>query len=325
MNIAFEKEPSIRRYLLGKLTDDERRAVEERLMTDPEFYQEFVFTEADLIDEFSVGALSDADRERFEKHFLSIPSRRQKAQLSDLLARRASSETGARPNQESFAQSTARPSPAFLSSVAGLWRPLPAVLVAVVLLLSATVVWLLFRIAELNNDMRSGQAQQEEMQKQIADQQTRIEDLSGRLKGIQDGAFHIRDQVVDSKQSRTEGRPPSESPLFVLNPGMLRNGGETYDVIVPAGAARLHLKLILTGAPRTTHNSYSAELRLGTGKTVLSDRGMKARRDRTGVDFLMLALPAASTPHGDYVAIVSGRLANGAYEPAGTYHFRILK
>lgn len=90
----------LRRYLLGRLEPESGERVEQRLFsTDQIFWEHLCLEEEELIDAYVAGYLSDADRERFENHFLSSDERRGKLALAQALkayadARQSSRQTG---------------------------------------------------------------------------------------------------------------------------------------------------------------------------------------------------------------------------------------
>ena len=69
---------SIREYLLGSATSADAAGIEERLLTDDEFYQELLIVEDELVDQYLAGLLTSSERESCEKYFLATPERRQK-------------------------------------------------------------------------------------------------------------------------------------------------------------------------------------------------------------------------------------------------------
>lgn len=76
----------VRRYLLGALSEEARRGVEERLMTEEAFLEELTLAEGELIDDYADGQLDAEERAGFERHFLSTEERR--AQLRFALSLR---------------------------------------------------------------------------------------------------------------------------------------------------------------------------------------------------------------------------------------------
>ncbi len=77
----------IRRYLLGDVSPEVQRTVEERLLTEESFLEELSSIEEELIHDYVGGDLSADDRERFERHFLSTEDRRRRLRFALALAR----------------------------------------------------------------------------------------------------------------------------------------------------------------------------------------------------------------------------------------------
>ena len=71
---------SIRKYLLGELSEEERFAAEERLLTDRAFHQEILIVEEELIEEYLEGSLTN--KAGFTQYFLDNPGRAEKLQIS---------------------------------------------------------------------------------------------------------------------------------------------------------------------------------------------------------------------------------------------------
>ena len=83
--MELQEYKSIRAYLLGLIQENEQPAIEERLLTDDEFYEELLIAEDELIDEYLGGRLSSSDQEQFEEHFLVTPERQQKLRFGRAL------------------------------------------------------------------------------------------------------------------------------------------------------------------------------------------------------------------------------------------------
>jgi len=82
---AGDKE--IRRYLLGDLDEEARQEVERRLLTEEDFFEELLFVEEELADQYLNEELSAGERRGFEGHFLSTPERRRKLRFAKTLGR----------------------------------------------------------------------------------------------------------------------------------------------------------------------------------------------------------------------------------------------
>lgn len=87
MQPDLKDETIIRRYLLGELTqEEERERFEERLMADDDFFEEFQLVKEELIDQYLEGEITRAERERFERHFLTTTDRRRSLRLAQALS-----------------------------------------------------------------------------------------------------------------------------------------------------------------------------------------------------------------------------------------------
>src|SRR5512132_4115643 len=74
------------RYLLGNLTEDEQVQLENRAFADADYLGVLEAAEADLIDTYVRGELSQPDRRSFEFRFLTSPQRRSKVEFARALA-----------------------------------------------------------------------------------------------------------------------------------------------------------------------------------------------------------------------------------------------
>src|SRR5262245_21086151 len=88
-----EDEKLIRRYLLGALTEDERRRLETRVFEDEEFAARFPehlsLIEDELIEDRVKGSLTRREKKHFEDHFLRAPQRREKLSFIESLSKYA--------------------------------------------------------------------------------------------------------------------------------------------------------------------------------------------------------------------------------------------
>jgi tetratricopeptide (TPR) repeat protein len=96
MNQTINEEEAIKQYLLGRLPEDEKTRLEERLLTDDDFFERLNLAEDELIDEYLAGELDAENRQRFDKHFLAAPERQRKVRFSMALRKYVSA--GPAPN-----------------------------------------------------------------------------------------------------------------------------------------------------------------------------------------------------------------------------------
>ncbi|HEX3560755.1 MAG TPA: hypothetical protein VHU19_16240 [Pyrinomonadaceae bacterium] len=124
----------LRQYLLGDLTQPAQQRVEQRLLTEDDFFEEMLLGEEELIDDYVGGNLSVEDRLKFERHFLSTPERHRQLRFARAFRRYAASSL-APPPQPTWAERFR----AFWNSWT--WALRPAVAVAMIAVISAAL-WL---------------------------------------------------------------------------------------------------------------------------------------------------------------------------------------
>ena len=74
------------KYLLGNLTEEEQAQVEDRAFADGDYLSSLEATEADLIDAYVRGELSQSARRSFELRFLTSAERRRKVEFARAFA-----------------------------------------------------------------------------------------------------------------------------------------------------------------------------------------------------------------------------------------------
>jgi hypothetical protein len=140
----------MKQYLLGKLPPESLTPLEERLLSDGDFYEHLLITEDDLVDDYLADRLSGPERERFEAHFMISPERRQKVRFGRALRRYILAE-GVRASSPELSQGSSAGDKRSLSKRGfALWpfklRPVLALsfIITVCLVLFA-VSWKVFR------------------------------------------------------------------------------------------------------------------------------------------------------------------------------------
>jgi hypothetical protein len=80
-----QKQPTIRRYLLGRADEVGSEQFEERFVRDAEFREAALIVEEELIDDYLAGLLSADDQTRFHAHYLAGPRQRQELTLAQTI------------------------------------------------------------------------------------------------------------------------------------------------------------------------------------------------------------------------------------------------
>jgi hypothetical protein len=78
MALNEQDQVRIRDYLLGKLNEDERERIEERLMVEDALFEELEILKGELVEEYREGQLTGKERHSFEHGFLSSAEGRQR-------------------------------------------------------------------------------------------------------------------------------------------------------------------------------------------------------------------------------------------------------
>src|SRR5436305_7457558 len=113
MMLHTENSKELRQYLLGDLTGEARQRVEQRLLTEPDFLEEPLLGEEELVDDYVGDGLSGDERLKFERHFLSTPERRRQLGFALALGRYVSNSSVKADDEsaqvrESYAQPSAQ-------------------------------------------------------------------------------------------------------------------------------------------------------------------------------------------------------------------------
>jgi len=74
-------------YLLGSLDEDRKTQLEERILSEPNVYEDLLVTEEELIDQYVAGSLSELEQQQFESNFLITSERQRNLHFGRLLQR----------------------------------------------------------------------------------------------------------------------------------------------------------------------------------------------------------------------------------------------
>ncbi len=247
-------EPTMIRYLLGELREEEQDRLEEQLFTDPH-YDQLLAVEDDLIEAYARGELSVSRRERFEKHYLQTSDRRERVALAqDLAAILAEEEQrGRRSLLEWLRTPTAQVS--FATATA--------------LLFVLGGVWLFNWRARANEERAALQHQQQQSRQQLAERDEQITQLKSELE--------------EERRLRALPTPtPQQITIFAftLSPFAGRGGAGEAQTI-PADVDQVRIRIDLEQS--ASHRSYQAEIKRVGGSRVIkslggADRQLPARR-----------------------------------------------
>jgi hypothetical protein len=330
---------SIKRYLLGDLSEQEREQVEQRLMSDDDLYEQLLVAEDELIDEYVSGELPEQERAKFSRHFLSVPELRQDVKFAAVLRKHAL-ETA----QETAQQEVVAPKPAAPARVSpfgwfGTLFMRPAFGASLAALLLAAVVlaaWLAAQNSQLKRQLGQLQARQSptpepapDLQEQLASERLRNEQLSAELRRQQellaDESRKLQEVREAQGQQQAAGArtqtPRQGVAAFValaLTPGVVRDSGELKKVSLSPDTREVRVRLDLAAGG---YSGYRAALRTADGREVWTARGLRA----AGAKYVQVNIPARLLKPDDYQILLSGVTSTGEVEELNSYYFRVSK
>jgi hypothetical protein len=305
------------RFLLDEMEEPERATVEDRLLSDPEFYEQMLVAEGDLTDAYVRGDLSAGERARFEKSFLSSARRRERVEFARGLANSAT-----QLHREEFAKPRSDLTPA-LSTSRGGWlaslfgsRPvLNYALAGAALVVMGVTVW--FAIERMRARVQTPEPTAS------APQIPERNDGGVAERQGKDGTPSLppRDGVTPGVTPTPERDVLATRPVFAtitLMPGALRDGTAGANLFVPRVATHVRVRLQLE---EDHYRSYQAVVSTPEGRKIWAGSTRKDRENNA--QFVSLIVPATLLARGDYVVELNGIAAAGQSEPAAQYSFRV--
>ena len=171
MGEPLKSEKTVREYLLGRVSDEATlEGLEELLFTDEEFSSRVALTEDDLVNDYVLGQLDEADAASFRATLSNNPGRRRSLELARVL--RAKALAGADSPAAAPGRAAAHARPSFLASLGGFFRrPAYAFAFAALLVAATASAVYLFRSADADElaELRSVYRQERPTEARISD------------------------------------------------------------------------------------------------------------------------------------------------------------
>ncbi len=314
----------MRRYLLGELSESEQASLEEKYFTDPQFFNQILKTESELVDGYVRGQLSNGVRQRFEQSYAVHPARSERVKFAAALATRLDQikESVSGAGQPTLPISWWQ---RLLASLRGQRPTLRFSIAMATLVVMLGSVWFLAEIRQRRRELAQTQAASESQQQiqrelspQAAEEKRRAEELAAEQHRLQ--------RSPQESPQPTPTQDVSSAPrsvTLVLAVGNVRGGnnGQTPMLIIPSNTAQARLLLNLK---ENDYPSYQASLQRIAGAEVFSQRGVKPGRAKTGASFIF-TVPARQLASGDYVFTLRGINPNGEVDDLSKSLFRVEK
>ena len=308
-----ESEQMMTRYLLGELSESEQSVLEKEYFTDPQFFDQMLKIENELVDDYVRGRLSKEVRERFEQSYMAHPERRERVKFAAALAGKLAHIEEVAPVGPSIWQ---RLRLAFF----GQKPTLRFAFALVLLLVMVASVWILVE-RQRKHERELAQAAQEAKRREREAQQIANE------RGPADNGQGDTDRTAQPTPLPTAS-PTRSAPPFVslaLAAGGVRGGdsSSTPTLVVPQGTARVLLQLSLKDED-DDYASYNLSLQTVAGAEVLTQKDVKPIRGNIGVRFVF-TVPVNKLESGDYILTLRGVGPDGSVDNLSKSLFRVEK
>ena len=317
MKEVLDSEDLLTRFLLDELDERKRAEVEDRLLSETEFYEQMLGREAELTDAYVRGELSHGERKRFEKSFFASRDRRKRVEFAQGLADSATllqRKESTKPDS-AVAPMTTR-NRGWLASLFAQRPALGYALAAALLLVIGVTGW--FAVERMRAPVESQQVRTE------GSPEPKQEDRG--VASRQPGEATPSPGSVNATPggSPTPGREDARGrPVFAtvaLVPGSLRDGTAGANLFITREATHVRVRLQLE---EDSSRSYEAVVSTPEGRKVWAG---SARKDREkNAQFLTLTLPAGALSRGDYIIELNGTTAGARPQAAAQYSFRVTR
>lgn len=325
----------IRRYLLGELDEQDRRQLEERLMTDDAFFDQVMITEEELAEEFADGSLVGTERKQAEQIFLSTSEGRQQINFNLALNRYISESISQSDANQTSPTPFVKPGRITFTDILRNQMPLVAMALAAMVLLAALSAWLVIRSWHAESQLDQLRADQRTTQQQITDLQ-RERDTAVQQR---DTAVQQTDQLQRDNQSKQEENEKLKEQLALstqpsginaseevasdlLRPGRSRGSDDEITVVNITSATktvRLNLRV-----PGTDFNRFRAEVEKEGSSAQPVPRRALTSNIRGSETRVTVKLSARSLTSGDYLLTLTPIVGNSSEQiDPNFYRFRI--
>jgi hypothetical protein len=320
---------SLRRYLLGEADPEEQSTIEQRLLSEQEYFDELIKTEEELTDEYVRGELEGAEKKDFELRFVAHPERRERVEFARVLNQYLSGQgvaagagpgSGGRPfavHREDRDEKHARGrSSAPWRAVAGL-----AACFLLVVTVGSAFLWrqgqrLQEQIAQFELQRSQSEQHQQELVRQIEQQVAQNNALTVQFERQQDELSQLRRELA-----RLLPVQPETIASLLLAPGLSRSPDQASVAVVSPSVQKLRLSLQVGGE---RYRSYRAEVQTVEGTIVASEDNLKSHESGNS-RAVTLVLSTAPLTRSDYLVMLDGISNNGSAEKVGTYYFKLIR
>lgn len=292
-------------YLFGELPADKRSGFEGTYLKDSDVFQELVSLENEIVDLYVLDKLSVPERQRFERSLLTNPTRREMVQTAkSLLSYSASAESEMLLSAPGLTKAWWRTVRDFR-----IWRAHFGVAVAFLIVIAGAFSLLLINRSLVN-----------ELEKVRSEEASAVQERNALQKQVQSLRADLSRRDHDVQQIAELPSYDRGTASFTLDPGLSRGNSELANLVIPAHASSVRLRMILALDP---HSSSNVSVETSDGTVVWSQASIKGRPTSDRNEEIAVTLPSRVLKEGDYVARVKMR-GNAGQDLAG-YAFHVVR
>ncbi|HEX8116050.1 MAG TPA: hypothetical protein VF521_02145 [Pyrinomonadaceae bacterium] len=306
------------------MSEEERAAFEQTFVVDEDLFEQARVVEDELVEAYVRGMLSPAEREKFERNFLTTARRRARVEFTrGMLGNLAGQNKRLVAARESVGVAAARPSVRHLIA-SFLKAPAPAFGAALALLALLVGGWFLLRSPQQPEvARRAAPTPTAEAARADANaNSTAVENVSTtpNENAPPDNAhepLNARGGTPDKNRNAQAPRPPAAdaAPTLALFAGTLRGGGETPVLHLPRNAPGANLRLHLDS---DDYKVYHAEVVAPDGAPVFRSNNLRVKSS-----VINLYVPAGRLAQGDYLVKLSALNPQHEPESVADYALRV--
>jgi hypothetical protein len=321
MREVTDNEKILVQYLLGTLTEEQRLQVEGKFLGDDRLYERLLALEDELFYDYAQGKLSPAEREQFEKRFLTSEQYRKKAVLASALIHKISEPASVERTMSTTTDREPQFSwPSLKAYFSIQSRVIKFSLVALAVMLLGLIL-LVVGNRKLRNDfaqLRAEQSLQEDrLRRQAQQERARAEELNLKLqREIDENALLKQELSKLQAQSAGQGELLPSVISHVLEPSVVRDQATGMKKLyIPPSVRLLKLQLNLKGEVEYQVTLLTVE---GTERW---SQGMLRMKRRDAGQAIVVSLPSRLLEEGDYELRLKGIASDRTQEETGNYYY----
>lgn len=303
----------VTRFLLEELSEKERLEVEERFLSDNQFFEEMLAGENALIDQYLLGLLDDKKRERAKVLIESGREQQLNAEFTrELIAlvRASGLPEGKNPSLE------VPISAGWLNKVSNVRTAAWLGLVLVVIILASWIVYLHFKERNLEARRLAAEQSNQQTTDKLKQEIARSENLAQELQSERQEKQRMEELLTQSQSSH-----PAVVTSILLTPANLARGGVSKVVSLKVKPDRIRLQLALDEDAR--YERYSLLITTFEDRKIWSSDSIKANQIRRGN--LEVTLAGSLFGYEDYKLVLKGLSATGDFVYIADYVFKVRK